>query len=145
MAGPGLVWYASPMDKVRSAFLLLVAIQACHSVEEYCFALYDRLASARAISLAISADPATGFLIANLALILLGLTCWAIPMRRDLRTARALAWIWALLEFANGIGHVAFALNAGGYFPGVATAPFQILVASLLIVRLLAEKRRSSG
>jgi hypothetical protein len=122
--------------RTRFAFLLLVLAQAAHSAEEYRFALWERLAPARAISLALSLDPATGFLIANGALVLIGLWCWAVPLGRGWRAARPIAWAWAAVESANGLGHGGLAAAAGGYFPGLATAPLLIAAAAHLALRL---------
>ncbi len=120
----------------RIALLLLVIAQACHAAEEYLFALYDRLAPARAVSGALGIDPAIGFLIANTALVAFGLWCWAVPARRGGVAGRTLAWGWGLVETANAFAHVALAIAAGGYFPGLATVPFLLAGATLLIVRL---------
>jgi hypothetical protein len=122
----------------RIALLLLVFAQACHSAEEYLFALYDRLAPARAVSGALGIDPAAGFLIVNTALVAFGFWCWAVPARRGGVAGRTLAWGWALVETANAFAHTALAVAAGGYFPGLATAPLLLAAAMLLIVRLRA-------
>jgi hypothetical protein len=122
--------------RTRLAFLLLVGAQALHSAEEYRFALWQRLAPARAVSTLLAADPAAGFLIANAAIVLFGLWCWAVPLGRGWRAARPLAWGWVGVETANGLGHIALAAAAGGYFPGLATAPLLIGAAILLAVRL---------
>jgi hypothetical protein len=124
--------------RTRAALLLLVLAQACHSTEEYIFQLYDRLAPARAVSRALAIDPAIGFLIANTALVAFGLWCWAVPARRAGAAGRRLAWGWGLIETANAVAHVALAVAAGGYFPGLATAPLLLAGAALLITRLRA-------
>jgi hypothetical protein len=121
----------------RAAFLALIAAQAAHSIEEYWFRLYDVFAPARFLSAAIGPDRATGFLIGNSALLLLALGCYFASIRPGHWTARGLAWFWALLEIANGLNHVALALSAGGYFPGVATAPLLLGTAGFLAVRLI--------
>jgi len=107
----------------RLLFLLLIAAQTAHSIEEYCTRLFDRLAPARAVSEAIGFDRPTGFVIANTALIGFGLWCYLARVRPGRGAARGLAWFWAVLETANGLAHAGLALAAGGYFPGLATAP----------------------
>ena len=103
----------------RHIFLALIAAQAAHSVEEYLFRLYDLLAPTRAISdLAGFGDRAAGFIIANSALVLFGLWCWLARVRPDRPSARGLAWFWALLEIANGLGHAALGAGRGRLFPG---------------------------
>lgn len=108
---------------VRTIFLALILAQAAHSVEEYAFRLYDVLAPARYVSSMFGVDRQAGFVVVNSALVLFGLWCWFARVRQGRRSARALAWFWALLEIANGCAHVALATMAGGYFPGLATAP----------------------
>jgi hypothetical protein len=122
--------------RIRLAFLLLVLAQAVHSAEEYRFALWEQLAPARAVSRLVSIDPALGFLIANGALVLFGLWCWAVPLGRARRAARPIAWAWAGVETANGLAHCGLAVAAGGYFPGLATAPLLLAAAADLAVRL---------
>jgi hypothetical protein len=111
---------------VRNIFLALILAQAAHSVEEYVFRLYDVLAPARYVSSLFGVDRQIGFVIVNSALVLFGLWCWQARVRPGRGSARGLAWFWALLEIANGCAHVALAAMAGGYFPGLATAPLLI-------------------
>jgi len=126
----------------RAAFLALITAQAAHSIEEYCFRLYDRLAPARMVSEALGFDRATGFAIANTALILFGLWCYAARVWAGHRSWRGFAWFWALLECANGVAHGALALAAGGYFPGLATAPLLLGIGLFLASRLVATRQR---
>jgi hypothetical protein len=120
----------------RSIFLALILAQAAHSVEEYAFRLYDVLAPARYVSALFGVDRQIGFVIVNSALVLLGLWCWFARVRPGRRGWRGLAWFWALLEIANGCAHLVLAGLAGGYFPGLATAPLLIGVGALLVLRL---------
>jgi hypothetical protein len=119
-----------------SAFLALILAQATHSVEEYVFRLYDLLAPARYVSSLFGIDRQIGFVIVNCALVLFGLWCWAARIRHGRQGWRALAWFWALLEIANGCAHLTLAGLAGGYFPGLATAPLLIGLGALLVLRL---------
>lgn len=125
----------------RLAFLLVIAAQAAHSVEEYWLRLYDRFAPARALSDALGFERATAFAIVNAALVLFGLWCYFARVRIGGGGARGFAWFWALLEIANGLGHGALALAAGGYFPGLATAPLLIATGLYLAWRLGASRR----
>jgi hypothetical protein len=129
----------------RVLFLVLIAVQAAHSAEEYVFRLYDVLASARAIGdwVGFGNRPA-GFIIFNAALLLFGLWCWLARVRPGRTGAHGLAWFWALLETANGVGHVAFALEAGGYFPGLATA-LVLLPAALALMWCLVRSNAGAG
>ena len=125
--------------KIRLAFLILILTQAAHSIEEYRTRLYEVLAPARFISSLFSDDPAAGFLTANALLVAFGLFCWGLPVRLNWRGARGLTWFWTLLELANGAGHLFFALNRGGYFPGAATAPLLLVLGTWLAFLLTRE------
>jgi Protein of unknown function with HXXEE motif len=122
--------------RARGAFLALILSQAAHSVEEYALRLFDVFAPARFVSSLVGEDRATGFLLVNLGLVLFGLWCWAARVRPGRPSARPLAWFWAVLELANGAGHLVLAAGQGGYFPGAATAPLLLGVAGYLVVRL---------
>ena len=123
---------------MRTIFLALILAQAAHSVEEYAFRLYDALAPARYVSGLFGVDRAVGFVLVNSALVAFGLWCWWARVRTGRGAARTLAWFWAALETANGCAHVALAANAGGYFPGLATAPMLLALAIWLALRLKA-------
>jgi hypothetical protein len=132
------------VGSVRWAFLVLIGVQAAHSVEECAFRLYDRLAPARYLSSLVSDDRASGFAIINLGGVGFGLWCWLWPVSRGWRSAKALAWGWAILEIANGAGHLALAAFAHGYFPGLFTAPFLLLASGYLVVQLTRSDRHAS-
>ena len=115
---------AKPMKALsRNLFLCLILSQAAHSIEEYCFRLYDVFRPARFIAGLVSGNLAGGFAIANIVLVSFGLWCYLARVRRGRATGRGWAWFWTVLEGANGANHLILALNTGGYFPGAATAP----------------------
>ena len=122
---------------LSSLFLLLILSQAAHSVEEYLFRLYDVFAPAHYVSTMLGLPAPRGFAIDNILLVLFGLWCWFARVRHERPGARGLAWFWALLETANGVGHISFALAARGYFPGLATAPLLLGLGACLVVRLV--------
>ncbi len=122
--------------RTSNLFLLLIAAQALHSVEEYHFRLFDRFLPARYVAEAVGVDRPLGFIVFNLALVGFGLWCWLARVGPGRRSARAFAWFWALLECANGLAHIALALAAGGYFPGLATAPLLLGIGLWLIADL---------
>lgn len=122
----------------RGAFLVLIVVQAAHSIEEYVFRLFDVFAPARFVSGLFSRDLALGFAIANAALVLFGAWCYLARVRPGHPAARALAWFWALLELGNGAGHLLLAVSRGAYFPGAATAPLLLGASLYLAARLLA-------
>ena len=128
----------SCMDsRARLAFLALIVVQACHSIEEYTFALYEVFPVARFASGLVSSDLATGFAILNTALVVFGLWCYLVPVRLGWPSARGWAWLWVIIELGNGLAHPALAFRAGGYFPGVGTAPILLIIALYLGARLL--------
>ena len=130
---------AGAMDaRTRAAFLALIVAQAAHSIEEYRFRLYDVFAPARFVSGLFSDDLRVGFAIGNILLVLFGVWCYAARVRPNRPSGHTFGWLWALLELGNGISHTFFALARKGYFPGVATAPFLLAIASYLCVRLSA-------
>jgi len=124
----------------RAAFLILVLVQACHSIEEYFTRLYDVFAPARYVSGLFSEDRRVGFLIFNIGLIAFGLWCFFVPIRRGHPSARGLAWFWTALEGANGTIHILWAVVAGAYRPGLVTAPLLVFVAWVLARSLRADR-----
>jgi uncharacterized membrane protein YhaH (DUF805 family) len=107
----------------QNLFLGLILAQAAHSIEEYCFRLYDVLAPARFISSMVSSNLALGFAIVNIVLVLFGVWCYLARVRRRHPAGRSWAWLWTVLVAANGAGHLILAASRGWYFPGAATAP----------------------
>lgn len=121
----------------QNLFLCLILSQAAHSIEEYCFPLYDVLAPARFISSLVSSNLAFGFAIANVVLVLFGLWCYLARVRKGYASGRSWAWFWTVLEAANGTNHLILAWSSGGYFPGAATAPLLLGFSLWLGVTLL--------
>lgn len=122
---------------IKPAFLALIIAQAAHSVEECFMHLWEVLAPARMIAGLFTTNLAVGFAGGNVALVLFGVWCYAVPVRRDWPTAPGFVWFWTLLELGNGTGHLLFALNAGGYFPGLITAPFLLALSIYTISQLV--------
>lgn len=120
--------------QAQVVFLFLILAQAAHSIEEYNAKLYAVFAPARLVSSLVSQDLAFGFLVVNVALVALGLWCWAVPVRSEWQTTHAIMWFWILLELGNGIGHTLLAMSRGGYFPGALTAPLLVLFGGWLFI-----------
>lgn len=125
--------------RTRTAFALIVVAQAVHSLEEYWFRLYDLFAPARAVADAIGLDRPVGFAVGNIALLLFGIWCYFARVRNEHPSAKLFAWGWALVETADGFGHILLAAAARGYFPGLATAPLLIGSGGYLALRLAKE------
>jgi Protein of unknown function with HXXEE motif len=130
--------------RTRTAFGLLMAAQAAHSVEEYVFRLYDVFGPARFVAGLFSPDLAVGFAAGNAAIVLFGVWCYLARVRPAHPSARAYAWFWTVLEAANGGGHILMAAARDGYFPGVATAPLLLGLSLYLGARLSAGGDRSA-
>ena len=130
--------------RTSPAFLALIVAQAAHSSEEYVFRLYDRFAPAMWVSDSLGLPRPLGFLIANAALVLFGLWSYLAVIRPNRPLAPAFAWGWAVIEILNGLAHIVLALLAGGYFPGLATAPF-LLAIGLALSLGLARRNRAGG
>ena len=124
----------------RLLFLLLVITQIAHSVEEYVTRLYEVFAPARFVSGLVSDDLAIGFVIINTVVIAIGIGCYVGPVRTG-HGAWLVAWWWTVIELANGIAHIFFAVLAKGYFSGAVTAVVLVGVASSLAFSLRADER----
>ena len=118
--------------KITIAFLILVLIQALHSIEEYMGKLWEVFPPARFFCSLISNDLENGFLIANISLFVIGIVVWLIPVRKNYPVAKSFIWFWIVIEMINGIGHPAWALYEWSYTPGVITAPFLLILAIYL-------------
>jgi hypothetical protein len=95
------------------------------------------LSITRYVSRLVSSDLARGFLILNIGIAIVGLTCWAIPVRSGWPSAGGFMWFWTILELCNGVAHIALALYWRGYFPGLATAPLLLFFSGWLAVMLV--------
>jgi Protein of unknown function with HXXEE motif len=126
----------------RLFFLILVVAQVTHSFEEYATRLYEVFAPARFVSGLFSDDVAVGFVIANAIIITVGIWCYVGPVRSGRGAARPVAWVWAVIELANGTGHIILAVLARGYFPGAMTAVVLAFAAASLALSLRADSNR---
>lgn len=120
----------------KTAFLMLVLVQAAHSIEEYVFRLYDVFAPARFASGLVSDNHQLGFAILNVGFFVAGVWVYVARVRPNHWSAAVFAWVWVVIEIPNGFAHAAIALARGTYFPGVATAPLLLAIALYLAIRL---------
>jgi len=88
----------------KSTFLMLIMVQALHSLEEYAFRLYDVFPPATFVSSLFSADLQRGFVTFNAGLVAFGFWCYWWPVRRGWPSAVPLAWLWVGIELLNGVG-----------------------------------------
>jgi hypothetical protein len=116
-----------------TTFGLLILAQTAHSIEEYAGRLWESLPPARFVSGLFSNDLRLGFLLANVLIVTFGVWCYLWPVSRRWRSARAFALGWAVVELVNGMVHSLWSLRQGGYAPGVATAPFLVLLSVMAL------------
>ena len=124
------------MSRFQLTFGALVFTQAAHSIEEYVEHLWESFPPARFLTSLVSSDLERGFVLLNVSLLAFGVWCFLWPVRRGWPVAVALAWLWAVIEIVNGIGHPLWSLREGGYTPGLATAPVLLVLALYLAYQL---------
>ena len=123
-------------------FLLLIAVQAAHSVEEYTGRLYEVFSPARFVSGLVSENLWVGFVVVNAAVIAVGAWCYFGPIRSGLSASWVVAWLWLTIELANGIGHISIAVWEWRYFPGALTAVGLVVAAVSLALSLRTDRAR---
>jgi hypothetical protein len=94
------------MSRFQLTFGSLILVQAAHSIEEYIGHLWESFPPARFITGLVSSNLERGFVVLNVLLLTFGVWCFLWPVRRGWPIAVALAWLWAVLEIINGIGHL---------------------------------------
>jgi Protein of unknown function with HXXEE motif len=127
---------------VGRRFWLLGLAQTAHSMEEMRARLYDFMwIATERLGLPPMGMSATTFALVNMGIIafLLGVAPF-VAARRD--GAILIAWIAAIVEIANGVGHLTAVLVFGGYAPGAITAPLLIAAGAALIRALARERAR---
>lgn len=122
-------------QKIKTPFLLLVLVQALHSIEEYYGRLWEVFAPAKFISSLVSNDHEKGFVIINIGLFIAGMLIWLAAVRNN-SSAIIPVWVLTILEMINSIGHSIWAVMEKNYVPGVATAPFLLILAIYLVTQL---------
>jgi hypothetical protein len=131
----------SAHSKAKFGFLCIVVSQTLHSLEEYYFRLWEVFAPARIASNFISDNVETGFLIINTTVVLFGFWSYFWAVSKAWRSAHALMWFWVIFELANSIFHFFFAIGAGGYFPGIFSAPLLFVSCCYTSMVLLQSKK----
>lgn len=131
-----VVWLAQPVlepRRVLSAYLLALAAQGLHFIEEYRAGFY------REYPPLVGAAPwsRSTFLLFNLAWLFVFVLA-AQGVARRWRPAAVVVLFLALGGgVLNGLGHFALAARAGAYFPGLYTAPLSLAAGSYLLLRIL--------
>jgi hypothetical protein len=109
-------------NKITSAFLLLIVVQALHSAEEFIFKFYEAFPPMAFLYRNVPHLARPAFIVFNALLLitaLICLLCWVRPARRG---ARTVVWVWIGAEAFNAIAHSAWAILIRAYNPGLVTA-----------------------
>ena len=85
----------------------------------------------------VSDNLALGFAVINALIVVFVFWTYFGVVRPAATRVTAWMWGWLLLEFSNGSGHIIFAANANGYFPGFFTAPFLVFFSMARAYRLV--------
>ena len=128
----------------KYVFLLLIASQCVHSVEEVYFGLWRVFEPARVVSGLLSSDLERGFTIANVLVISAGTISALYLFRSNGSWSKMVILFWVTIELINFGVHAFMAFRTGGYFPGVYTAPFLLLFSGLLVIGLANQVRHHS-
>jgi hypothetical protein len=124
-------------SKIKSGFLILVLIQAAHSIEEYIGRLWEVFPPAKFLTSLFSENHEKGFLIVNIGFLTFGILCWWFPIRGNYSAANGILWFWIILETINGVGHPIWSIIQKEYTPGVVTAPLLFVVAAYLAITMV--------
>lgn len=124
------------MSRLQLTFGALIVAQAAHSVEESWGRLWESFPPAHFLTGLFFSNLERGFVVLNVLLLAFGVWCFFWPVRRGWPSATGLAWLWAVLEIVNGIGHPLWSIREGGYTPGLATAPVLLILALFLAYQL---------
>jgi len=134
---------AAPSRRAVPALAAAIVVQCAHLAEEY------RAGFQRALPALFGyAWSDARFLAVNAAwLAVFAASLWAVRHRGRAASLGALGATFLALGggVGNGLAHLVLALRAGGYFPGLYTAPLCLAAGALLLVRLLASPDDGGG
>ena len=108
-------------NKICSAFLLLIGVQALHSTEEFIFKFYEVFPPMARLYRHAPRLARPAFIVFNVCLLISGLICllrWVRPAKPG---ARTMVWAWVGGETFNVVAHLAWAVLIRGYNPGLIT------------------------
>ncbi len=127
----GVAASAGALQPAVRVAAIAIAAQAGHFVEELTTGFHERLPAAFGL------PPLSLRLFVSFNGAWLGiwaLSAWGLAYRRQV--ALFPLWFLGIASVGNGLAHPLLALNAGGYFPGLATSPLVAAVGALLLARL---------
>jgi hypothetical protein len=135
--------YRSPVNvtsavqhRTTALIATCLVLQSAHFVEEYATRFYQRFPSLVGL-----APWTVSFFV---AFNVFWLIVWALAVRgvrSGSRVAFFALWFFAVAMIANGIAHPLLAVHAGGYFPGLITAPVLGIAGIALWLRLMSLTR----
>lgn len=120
-------------QRIVGLYMVAVVVQCVHLAEEY------RGGFHRVFPLVFDAEPWSGrrFLLFNFAWLAVFIAA-GVGLVRGRRFAYLVALFLALGGgIGNGLGHIALAARAGGYFPGLYTGFLALIAGSGLVFQLL--------
>jgi hypothetical protein len=131
IARGGVVASAAAVQRAVWVAAIAIAAQAGHFVEEVTTGFHERLPAA----FGLPPLSLRFFVSFNLAWLgIWALSAWGLARRRHV--ALFPLWFLGIAGVANGLLHPLLALDAGGYFPGLATSLLVAAVGALLLARL---------
>ncbi len=128
------------MNRIATAFLLIVLTQGLHSIEEYIGRLWENFPPASFLCSLISDDLHLGFLVINIGIFVLGLLLLVFVVQPNRAMTKTVIWIWIIVELINGIGHPVWSILQKSYTPGLITAPI-LLILALYTIRLTRQNK----
>ncbi len=118
-------------DRLISLFLIGIAAQSIHFIEEFTTGFHCRWPELLGLS-PWSAEFFVSFNVSWIAIWVLS----AAGLRSGVRAALVPTWFFAIAMTANGVGHPLMALYSGGYFPGLWSSPVVGVLGVMLLGRL---------
>lgn len=130
---------SASLRRLRALYAFAIACQLAHFAEEIGTGFQNRFPE----FLGLEPWPASAFSVLNIFWLVLWVLS-ALLLERHFRMAVFPAWFLALAGIGNGLAHPLIALDRGGYFPGLWTAPL-LGVAGVLLLRQLSRVTTSAG
>ena len=118
--------------KTTNIFLILVILQAAHSLEEYVGHLWTVFEPAKFLTGLISNNHEFAFILINIGFIVFGIFCWLFIKSTNSNISVMIIWFWIIIELINGLGHTIYAIFQKEYIPGLITAPLIFITALFL-------------
>lgn len=102
--------------RIKIAFLLLILIQALHSVEEYIGRLWENYPPAQFLTTLVSDNHERGFIIINVCLFIFGMLVWLAAVQNYAFALVPISFL-TIMEIINSVGHSVWAVMEKNYVP----------------------------